>query len=478
MSTTVWWVRRDLRLADNPALSAALAAGEQVLPVFVLDERLLWSRFVGDKRTAFLFAGLHSLDADLRQRGSRLLVRRGDPGETLAKLCAETGATAVFAQREYSPFATRRDAAVRDLLPVPLHLKEGLTARPPESIHKDDRSPFVVYSPFAKRWRSFGPLRLGDLLPAPPTIPTPAEPLGEPIPAEPVLPPSVPFVAGESEGQRRLSVFTVGDHAPVYDYAQLRNQPALNATSQLSPYLRWGMVSPRQAAAAAYEAIERAAEQGGSNAQDARKGADTWLAELIWREFYIAILHHFPHVRDTSFNPTLSNIAWRNDDAEFRAWCEGRTGYPIVDAAMRQLVSEGWMHNRCRMITASFLIKDLLIDYRLGEQFFMQHLIDGDPAANNGGWQWTAGTGTDAAPYFRIFNPALQAKKFDPEGAYVRRWLPELAHLPTTFIHEPWRMERSDQIKARCVLGEDYPLPIVDHFEARERVLAAFKSEP
>jgi deoxyribodipyrimidine photo-lyase len=198
------------------------------------------------------------------------------------------------------------------------------------------------------------------------------------------------------------------------------------------------------------------------------------LSELIWREFYIAILHYFPHVRGSSFRPEFNRVDWRNDPDDFAAWCEGRTGYPIVDAAMRQMAAEGWMHNRCRMITASFLVKDLLIDWRLGEQFFMQHLIDGDPAPNNGGWQWTAGTGTDAAPYFRVFNPALQGKKFDPSGEYVRRWLPELRHVPLEFLHEPWLMPTSEQIKARCTLGVDYPQPIVDHHAARERVLAAY----
>jgi deoxyribodipyrimidine photo-lyase len=284
----------------------------------------------------------------------------------------------------------------------------------------------------------------------------------------------VPFFAGEGEAKRRLGAFVGGEDAPIFRYAQLRDQPGAGATSQLSPYLRWGMISPRLAALAAYEAIERAREEGGAGAEEARKGADHWLSELIWREFYIAILHYFPHVRGGSFRREFDNISWRNDDADFAAWCAGRTGYPIVDAAMRQMAAEGWMHNRCRMITASFLVKDLLIDWRLGERFFMQHLVDGDPAPNNGGWQWTAGTGTDAAPYFRVFNPVMQGQKFDPTGAYVRRWLPELQHVPLEFLHEPWKMQMSDQIKARCTLGADYPHPIVDHHEARERVLAAY----
>lgn len=453
-------------------------AAEQVLPVFVLDERLLRSRYVGNKRTAFLLDGLRSLDAGLREIGSRLLVRGGDPAAVLAQLCRETDAAAVFAQRDYSPFAVRRDAAVREALPVPLHLTDGVTAHPPETVHKDDGSPFVMQAPFAKRWRAFGPLHRGDLLPAPQSMRTPAALQGEPIPAAPALPASVPFAAGEAEARGRLEAFTQGEDAPIFRYAELRNQPALHATSQLSPYLRWGMVSPRLAASAAYEALERAGEADGADgaaAQAAARGADAWLAELIWREFSIALLHYFPHVRSGSFKPALNHFPWRNDDADFRAWCEGRTGYPIVDAAMRQLVAEGWMHNRCRLITASFLVKDLLIDYRLGEQFFMQHLIDGDPAANNGNWQWVAGSAADAAPPFRVFNPALQAQKFDPDGTYVRRWLPELAQAPTRFIHQPWLMTKSEQTEARCILGEGYPLPIVDHAAARERALAVYR---
>jgi deoxyribodipyrimidine photo-lyase len=339
---------------------------------------------------------------------------------------------------------------------------------------KDDGQPFVVYTPFSKRWRSAGPLRRSDILPAPGAINTPEQPGGQAIPALPALPPTVPFAAGEAEAGRRLGAFVRGADAPVFRYGQLRDQPGAGATSQLSPYLRWGMLSPRLAALAAYDAIERASEAGPPGGEAARKGADTWLAELIWREFYLAILHHFPHVRGGSFRREYDRIAWRNDEADFAAWCAGRTGYPIVDAAMRQLAAEGWMHNRVRMITASFLVKDLLIDWRWGEQFFMQHLVDGDPAPNNGGWQWTAGVGTDAAPYFRVFNPVLQGEKFDGEGSYVRRWLPELQHVPEQFIHQPWQMPRSEQIKARCVLGQDYPLPIVDHHAAREQVLAAY----
>ena len=228
------------------------------------------------------------------------------------------------------------------------------------------------------------------------------------------------------------------------------------------------MLSARQAVVAALGAMEAAPDK------QARKGAETWLNELIWREFYVTILHFFPRVRGGSFRPEYDLIRWEDDRNTFEAWSHGRTGYPVVDAAMRQLVHTGWMHNRARMIVASFLVKDLLIDWRWGERWFMQHLVDGDPAANNGGWQWTAGTGTDAAPYFRIFNPVSQGEKHDPEGAYVRRWLPELARVPAKLIHRPWTMSFEEQREAGCVIKEDYPAPVVDHGWARERVLAAY----
>lgn len=261
-----------------------------------------------------------------------------------------------------------------------------------------------------------------------------------------------------------------GSEARIDQYADQRNRMDLDGTSRLSPYLRFGMLSTRQAAVTALQA--RSADQN----ERSHEGADTWLSELIWRDFYFSILLHFPQVLRRSFRSVYDGIAWRNNEEQFRAWCQGRTGYPVVDAAMRQLVQSGWMHNRARMIVASFLVKDLLIDWRWGEKWFMQQLVDGDPAANNGGWQWAAGTGTDAAPYFRIFNPVLQGKKFDPQGDYTRRWLPELANVPGKYLQEPWKMPREVQDKAGCVIGRDYPHPIVDHALARHSALAAYAS--
>jgi len=475
MTIAVWWVRRDLRLADNQALAAALAAADRLIPVFILDPAILSSDFVGDsarRRVAFLFDGLRRLDADLRTHGSRLIVRRGDPVEELARLVAESGAAAIFAEEDYWPYGRRRDVCAAEALP--LHLTSGVTIHPPEAVLKPDGRPYTVFTPFSRAWKALPLPAAGTVLAVPGSLPA-VPPLDSlPIPDEPrfpqpeIVPPGTLFQPGEADAWHRLQAFAGGDDPAIYRYGENRNRPDLAGTSQLSPYLRFGMVSARQAAASALGAIEAAPDL------QARSGAETWLTELIWREFYLSIQYHFPETERHSFRADLRNIAWDNDEAAFAAWCQGRTGYPVVDAAMRQLAQIGWMHNRARMIVASFLVKDLLIDWRWGERWFMQRLVDADPAANNGGWQWTAGTGTDAAPYFRIFHPVLQGKKHDPEGAYVRRWVPELAKVPGRYIHAPWEMPPEVQRAASCVVGQDYPAPIVDHTWARQRVLAAY----
>lgn len=463
MTTAIWWIRRDLRLTDNQALTAALTQADQVIPVFILDPALLASAYASESRLAFLLGGLRCLAADLVRRGSYLVFRQGSPLAQLTQLVSENGAAAIFAEADYSPYARRRDSLVAQNLP--LRLMGGMTVQPPGAVQKTDGTPYTVFTPFSKAWKALPLPAPASLLPAPVHIPTPANLGSDPIPTDPALPAAVPFPPGEAEAQRRLQLFTgCNGTGAINSYATNRNRLDLEDTSRLSPYLRFGMLSARQAVSHALEAMEPASN----------KGAETWLNELIWREFYISILYHFPQVRGRSFRPEYDRIPWRNDENEFAAWRMGRTGYPVVDAAMRQLITSGWMHNRARMIVASFLVKDLLIDWRWGERWFMHHLVDGDPAANNGGWQWTAGVGTDAAPYFRIFNPVLQGQKFDPNGAYIRRWLPELAHVPDQYLHTPWGMPLSIQQRAGCRLGQDYPFPIVDHHQARERTLAAY----
>jgi deoxyribodipyrimidine photo-lyase len=461
--TAIWWLRRDLRLDDNEALFAAAQTGRLIVPVFIFDPTLLNGRNRSEPRQAFMQESLRSLAATIAERGGRLIVRRGHPAEELAKLVQETGATAVFAEEDYSPYARRRDERVAQR--VPLHLVGSSAIRPPGTILKKDGTPYVVYTPFSRAWLGLPLPREGDLRPVPEQWHIiDGLPSGE-IPTEPALPDTVPFPPSESEGLSRLASF-IGDQAGAYDTA--RNMLGQQGTSRLSPYLRFGLVSARRAAVAAISA------RSSEDKESRRKGLKTWLDELIWRDFYIHILYHFPHVARTSFRENLRHIRWRNAQAEFDAWREGRTGYPVVDAAMRQLATTGWMHNRARMIVASFLVKDLLIDWRWGERWFMRQLVDGDLPANNGGWQWSAGTGTDAAPYFRIFNPITQGKKFDPEGDYIRHWVPELSNVEAQYIHEPSKMPPMEQQRTGCHIGTDYPAPIVDHSKARQRTLDAY----
>lgn len=458
MNTAIWWIRRDLRLKDNPALREALAAADMVLPVFVLDPFLLAK--AAEKRRSFLFDGLRRLDQALRERGSYLVLRQGSPLEELTRLAAESGATAIYAEEDITPYARCRDSLVASALP--LHLVHGVTAHHPATIRKPDGEPYTVFTPFSRMWKA---------LPLPIVAEQVAQRIESPkeIPSIPLLEaqPLPEFPAGEVEAARRLEQFLDG---AVYAYAATRDRLDLDGTSALSPYFRFGMVSARSAVMAVLRAKECATDVV------AKKGCETWLNELIWREFYYMILYEYPQVLKTAFKPDLRAIPWRNSPEELDAWKVGKTGYPLVDAAMRQLASTGWMHNRARMVAASFLSKDLLMNWQEGERWFMCQLVDGDPASNNGGWQWSAGVGTDAAPYFRIFNPILQGKKFDPHGVYIRRWLPELAFVPDEYLHEPWRMPLSVQHVSGCVMGKEYPHPIVDHSLARERTLATYRA--
>jgi len=462
MKTALWWVRRDLRLSDNQALAAALKQAEQVVPVFINTPQLVNSPYAGEKRLAFLYEGLRALDSKLRQRGSYLVVRRGDPVLALSELYQEVGAESIFAEADYSPFARRRDQTAARSLPI--HFTSGLMMYSPEAVLKAEGTPYTVFTPYSKAW--LAQPWPGDPLPAAAHIPTPPGIRGEDVPSDPRLPADVPFRAGEDEAQRRLEAFAENG---IFHYGEGRNRMDLAGTSGLSPYLRFGMLSARQAAATARLAEARAADA------TARRSSEAWLNELIWREFYITILYHYPFVRKTAFRQALRDLRWVNDTEDFSAWAQGHTGYPVVDAAMRQLLQTGWMHNRARMIVASFLTKDLLVDWRWGERHFMQHLVDGDPASNNGGWQWTAGTGTDAAPYFRIFNPVLQSMKYDPEGAFIRKFVPVLTKVPNEFIHSPWKMPLELQTQLGCLIGRDYPAPIVDHKMARERTLQIYR---
>jgi len=438
--TSIWWIRRDLRLTDNPALHSALEFGD-VIPVFIIDPAFSAQ---SPRRRSFLYGGLSSLNKNLQTRGSYLVIRTGKPVDVLRQLLQETNAAAIFSEEDYTPYARKRDAQIA--IQLPLNLIHGQTVHHPEFVKKADGKPYTIYTPYSKVWKSLW--REIKLIPAPKNINTPAGIQSDPIPAferNPLFP------AGEAEALKRLKDFT---SKRMFAYDETRNRMDLDGTSSLSPYLRFGMLGLKQAVSAAKQA------SAGS------RGAEVWLNELIWREFYIQILYHFPHVSQNAFNASLANIPWRNNESEFAAWKEGRTGIPIVDAAMRQIKETGWMHNRARMIAASFLVKDLLIDWCWGEEWFMENLLDGDLAANNGGWQWIACTGTDAAPYFRIFNPILQSAKFDPDGNYIRKWVPELREINAKDIHAPWE-------KGIKVSG--YPdRPIANHSAIKERTMNAY----
>lgn len=466
MTVVIHWFRRDLRLGDNTALNAALAMGAPVIPVFIFDPALLQGERFGVPRLKFLIKGLAALDAELKRRGSGLVVRRGDPLAVLPALLTETNAHAITFNRDVTPYAYKRDTAILKALPA--HSFDDVLMHAPRELLKDDGKPYTVYTPFRKRWES---LPKADAMPlerpnfhtldgidAPP-MPTLSD-LGY---SETIDVPD----AGEAAALSRLERF-IAD--AIYHYADTRNRltaypfgdPRSDGTSALSPYLRLGMLSPRQA----YHAAARLLEDDAALSANERRSIQAWISELAWRDFYNHILYHFPRVLYQSFKPEYDRLPYRDSDADFERWAAGMTGYPVVDAAMRQMHQIGWMHNRARMIVASFLTKDLFIHWRRGEMHFMQHLIDGDPAANNGGWQWAAGTGTDAQPYFRIFNPISQSQQYNPEGDYIRAFVPELRDVPAAYIHAPWTSPDPPK---------DYPPPMVDHAAARQRTLAAFQ---
>jgi len=421
------WFRRTLRVEDNRALLSALRSAEQVVPVFIHDPAILARPDTSPQRVAFLHAGLHRLDMELRARGSALVLRHGNPVEELPRLAAETGATAVFHSREYEPAGLERDR----LIPLETHVSRDHLLVEPETITNQLGKPYTVFTPYFRVWE-----RQEFLAPlaAPERIPTPSNIPSLPLPPSILTPPSPESVLARFVAQGM-------DH-----YETGRELLGEEGTSQLSAYVKFGMISIRRLRVAATN--------------------PAWLRQLAWRDFYYQILWNFPHVAEGCFKREYDSLAWPNDPALLAAWQEGRTGYPIVDAGMRQLRATGWMHNRARMIVASFLTKDLLCDWRLGEAWFMKHLVDGDLASNNGGWQWAAGTGTDAQPYFRIFNPVSQGEKFDPEGTYVRRWCPELKDVPTKLLHRPWE----------AALTTSYPARILEHSVQRAKALVLYKA--
>lgn len=459
---SVAWFRRDLRLGDNRMLETATRA-ERVWPVFVVDPDLVETHRAAASRRAWFDAGVRALDGALREQGSALTVLRGRPEEVLPEFAARVGAEAVVAGADEDPAAIARDARVASR--VQLQLVDDQRIAPLAAVRTADDHPYTVYSPFRRALErqlaasEHDPFAAADadLTRLAPPAETTGDEVGENGTAPVDLPP-----AGERAALDRLRTFLRND---ISLYADDRDRPDLDATSRISPYLRVGAVSIRACWRAATNAAERAHERGDSAL---RRGAESWRGELAWREFFAHVIGAHPRLARESFRTEYDTIAWEDGgvaDEMLEAWRTGMTGYPLVDAGMRQLVATGWMHNRARLVTASFLVKHLGIDWRAGERVFADHLLDADVQQNNGNWQWVAGVGTDAAPYFRIFNPTLQATRFDPDGTYIRQWVPELSPVADDRVHQPWK-----------AVGPPagYPAPIVQHAEARARALVRY----
>ena len=462
MRTIVWFRGKDLRISDHAPLRDAAAAGE-VIPLFVLDPYFFAPTRAPElaHRMQFLLESLGALDAALAQCGSRLLVVAGKSVEVVPRLVREWRADRVVAQRWVEPFARERDRRIREALGAKFELYEGETLLPPGTLRTGVGNPYSVFSQFARVFRETA--RIGAPLPPPralPPLPTDLRPLVTVIPTceqlgidrnAALLP------GGEQAAKARLERF-LRDAAAAYP--EHRDRMDLAGTSRLSADLKFGTLSARQV----WTAVE--------NALDGTPAARSFLNELVWREFAHSTLWDRPELLEKPFRPAFAGFPWQYDEALWQAWVAGKTGYPVVDASARQLLGEGFVHNRARMISASFLCKHLLVDYRRGEAHYMKYLTDGDWAQNNSGWQWSAGCGCDAQPYFRIFNPVIQGEKFDPEGNYVRRWVPELAKMPARYIHNPAEAPEAVLRAADVRLDMSYPRPVVDHRFARERFLA------
>jgi deoxyribodipyrimidine photo-lyase len=479
----ILWFRRDIRLADHPALVAAAAAakerGAPLLPIFIWEPGLIAGPRASANRTWFLRESLLELGASLRAIGSDLVELQGPAASSLPRLIGElraagsTGEIDLFMTRDHTPFARKRDRAVADLLApldVQVHAKRGLVVVEPEELLTGGGTPYGVYTPYFRRWLE--QVDASAPLPAPKKLP----PLPTPAPTSTVdqalldahAAPTAQIGELPKPGERAARAHADAWRRSVVEYADRRNTLADSAgTSRLSAALHVGLLSPRELVARQLPLP--------SVKEGERSGERLWVSQVAWRDFYTQVLWHAPHAARSAWRPSYDAIKWSSNATLLEAWKSGTTGYPVVDAGMRQLAATGFMHNRARMITASFLTKDLLIDWREGEAHFLRHLVDGDIAANNGGWQWCAGSGTDAQPYFRIFNPVTQAGNFDPDGEYVRRWVPELAALKTPAIHAPWAHPKALDA-AGIKLGVHYPEPIVDHAEARQRTLAAYSA--
>ncbi|KTA86263.1 deoxyribodipyrimidine photo-lyase [Aeromonas salmonicida] len=466
------WFRNDLRLADNPALRHACAEAGEVAALFVISPTQWQQHKMAPIRQQFLLAQVDELGRALAALGIPLHLLRvetfAEMPTALASLSNDLGVSQLYANQAIEIDEQRRDLAVSAMLAeqeVSCHWFNGCCVLPPGRVLTGSGEMFKVFTPFSRAWLKA--LEEDGFVihraPAPRAEPLPWQPLAEREWSYGVLgdvTPDTRWPVGEAEAQRRLHGFL---EQAVFDYGETRDFPAQAGTSILSPYLAAGIISPRQCVGALQQRL-------GHRPQSKAQPGFVWLNELVWREFYRHLLVLVPTLSmNQPFKPETAALPWSWDPVAFAAWCEGRTGYPIVDAAMRCLNATGWMHNRLRMIVASFLTKDLHIHWRLGEDYFMSQLIDGDLAANNGGWQWAAGTGADAAPYFRVFNPTTQGQRFDPQGDFIRTWVAELADIPTAYVHQP-----HDWLRLKG--GRGYPAPMVDHALARVKAIEMFRN--
>ncbi len=465
-SPIIVWFRRDLRVSDNPALHEAVKTGRPVIPLYILETDA--ARPLGGASLWWLHYSLQSLADDLETIGLTLVLAKGSAEETLTKIIKETKAESVFWNRRYGADAVARDTAMKETLSgkdITVKSYKANLLHEPWEIKNGSGGYYKVFSPF---WRA----ALREPAPERPLpVPDAAAPFEGDITSIPLsaldLLPARPdwgekmrpfWHPGTHGAKTALTEFLSG---PVETYSKDRDRPGVEGTSKLSPHLAFGEISPRQI---------------WHTVMDANVSGDKFLSEIGWREFSYTLLFYNPDLATENFKPAFDAFEWTQEDERLERWQMGLTGYPFVDAGMRQLWATGWQHNRVRMVTASFLIKHLMLDWRHGERWFWDTLVDADPASNAASWQWVAGSGADAAPYFRIFNPFGQGEKFDADGDYVRRWVPELARLPNKFIHAPWEAPKLVLLEAGVTLGKTYPAPIVDHKFARERALQAYKA--
>lgn len=460
--TVIHWFRRDLRIADNTALHHAAKHQLPVVPLYILSTWKKAHTWTGPNRQQFLCGSLASLDKNLSTIAGKLIIREGVAITEIEKLIRETGAIAIHYNRDPNPFGKQTETRLHqlcDTLGIECHGHHDIALHHPDEALTLGDKPYRVYTPFSKKWLT---LEKPTPLPTPKSLDTPTNIPSLPLPTLDhwQLPASTATLPEPGERAARQRLKTAIEEK-ISTYQDLRDAPSVPGTSRLSQDLRYGLISIRTLYHQALNTQSQATPAAKTN-------IDTYIKELAWREFYFAILHHFPHVLDHEFNPDWRGLPWHQPDEKFDLWKQGRTGFPIVDAAMRELLATGFMHNRLRMITAMFLTKDLHLDWKLGESWFMQNLTDGEIASNNGGWQWSAGTGADAAPYFRIQNPWTQSSRHDPKGAYIKRWVPELKNTHPSLFAEPPKTSRP--------IAPDYPLPCLDHKTERDITLAIFKN--